>query len=58
MDSEFTVTIKDSDGKTFTRGWKNTANKLDAIRWTVESVDVPYYLDVNKIVEVIIGRGE
>lgn len=50
-----TITIIDSDGKTFSRKWKATANKLDAIRWTVESLDVPHYVDVNKIVEIKIS---
>jgi hypothetical protein len=46
------TTIVDSDGNTFSREWKSTVNRLDAIRWTVESQDVPFYVYVDKIAEV------
>lgn len=51
---EITVTIKDFNGKTFSRSWKNTDDKRNAIRWTLESGDLPYYLDIAEIVEITI----
>lgn len=51
---EITVTIKDFNGKTFSRSWKNTDDKRNAIRWTLESGDIPYYLDIAEIVEITI----
>lgn len=54
MKDEITVTIKDSKGKTFSRDWKNTNDKRNAIRWTLESGDLPYYLDIAEIVEIIV----
>ena len=47
-----TVTILDSKGDSFSRSWKSSANKLDAIRWTVQSEDVPYYVDIDKITDI------
>lgn len=52
---EITITIKDFKGNTFSRSWKSTANKIDAIRWTIESEDVPFYLEVNDIVEITVS---
>lgn len=49
-----TVTIKDSNGGSFSKNWAITANKLDAIRWTISSEDVPHYLDVDAIKEVTV----
>jgi hypothetical protein len=54
MNDEVTVTIKDSNGKTFSRDWKSTDDKRDAIRWTLESGDVPYYVDIANIVEITV----
>jgi hypothetical protein len=51
---EITVTIKDSKGKTFSRDWKNTDDKRNAIRWTLESGDLPYYVDIAEIVEITV----
>lgn len=55
MKDEITVTIKDSKGKTFSRDWKSTADKRDAIRWTLESGDVPYFVDIAEIVEITVN---
>lgn len=52
---EIRVTVKDAQGKTYTRDWKSTANRIDAIRWTIESPDVPYYFNVAEIVGVTIS---
>jgi hypothetical protein len=52
--NELIVTIKDSLGGEYTRRWKESANKLDAIRWTMESPDVPYYVHVDNIIEITI----
>lgn len=52
MSDEITVTVVDSKGKTFSRAWKDTDDKRYAIRWTLESGDLPYYLDVAEIVEI------
>lgn len=54
MKDEITVTIKDSKGKTFSRDWKNTDDKRNAIRWTLESGDLPYYVDIAEIVEITV----
>jgi hypothetical protein len=51
---EITVTIKDSNGNTFSRDWKNTDDKRDAIRWTLLNGDLPYILDIANIVEITI----
>lgn len=53
-----TVTIFDSKKGRFSRSWKSTANKLDAIRWTIESEDVPYYLNVDDITDVKVEVSE
>lgn len=55
MKDEITVTIKDSNGNTFSRDWKNTSDKRDAIRWTLESGDLPHYLDISKLIAITIG---
>lgn len=52
---EITVTFKDSKGKTFIRDWKNTSDKRDAIRWTLESGDLPYYINIAEIVEITVN---
>lgn len=52
-----TATIRDSDGKTFSRDWMNTANRLDVIRWTTEHGDAPYYVTVDKIIDVTITEN-
>jgi len=54
MKDEITVTIKDSKDRTFSRDWKNTDDKRDAIRWTLESRDLPHYLDIANIVEITV----
>lgn len=55
MKDEITVTIKDSKGKTFSRDWKNTSDKRNAIRWTLESGDLPYCIDIAEIVEITVS---
>lgn len=55
MKDEITVTFKDSEGKIFSRDWKNTNDKRNAIRWTLESRDLPYYVDIAKIVEITVN---
>lgn len=55
--NEIKVTIKDSKGNTFSKSWKNTDDKRNAIRWTLESGDVPYYVDVANIVEITVNKG-
>jgi hypothetical protein len=52
MKDEITVTIIDSKGKTFSRDWKNTDDKRNAIGWTLNSGDLPYYLNIAEIVEI------
>lgn len=52
MNDEITVTIKDSNGKTFSRDWKNTDDKRNAIRWTLENPDLPYYINIAEIKEI------
>lgn len=54
MKDEITVTITDSKGKTFSRDWKNTDDKRNAIRWTLESGDLPYYVDIAEIIEITV----
>jgi hypothetical protein len=54
LKDEITVTIKDSKGKTFSRDWKNTSDKRNAIRWTLEHGDLPYYIDIAEIVEITV----
>lgn len=54
MKDEVTVTIKDSKDKTFSRDWKNTSDKRNAIRWTLESGDLPYYVDIAEIVKITV----
>lgn len=58
MTDEITVTIKDSDGNTFSRDWQNTDDKRNAIRWTLESGDLPYILDISKLVEITIMKNK
>lgn len=55
MKDEITVTIKDSKGKTFSRDWKNTSDKRDALRWTLEHGDLPYYINISEIVEITVN---
>jgi len=55
MKTEVTVTIKDSKGKVFQRDWMNTDDKRNAIKWTLESGDLPYYLDIASIVEITVN---
>lgn len=54
---EITVTIKDSEGKTFSRDWKSTSDKRDAVRWTLEYGDVPYYVNIAEIVEITVKQS-
>jgi len=51
---EITVTIKDSENKTFSRNWKNTNDKRDAVRWTLEHGDLPYYINIASIIEIAV----
>jgi hypothetical protein len=55
---EIRITFKDSQGNTFTKDWKNTSDKRNAIRWTLESGDLPYCIDISKIVEMTIKEGK
>lgn len=41
---EIRVVITDSNGDAFCQDWKATADRRDAIRWTIEHGDLPYYL--------------
>lgn len=52
MKDEITVTVKDTDGKTFSRDWKNADDKRDAIRWTLTHGDLPYYVNIADIIEI------
>lgn len=54
MKDEITVRIKDVNDKVFSQDWKNTNDKRDAIRWTLESRDLPHYLDIANIVEITV----
>jgi hypothetical protein len=54
---EIRVEVKDHVGNTFTRDWKATADRLDAIRWTIGSGDLPHTLS-GAIVSIIIIPGE
>lgn len=49
-----TVVVTDDQGHTFKRDWKAEAGKRDVIRWTIESPDLPYYVDADHIVSVTI----
>jgi hypothetical protein len=54
---EIRVIIMDFNGKTFSKDWKNTSDKRNAIRWTLEHGDLPYYLDVAEIINIeVIGN--
>ena len=55
MKDVITVTIKDSKGKTFIRDWMNTDDKRNAIRWTLEHGDLPYYVDIAEIAEISVS---
>jgi hypothetical protein len=54
MEELIFVTIKDSNGNRFIKEWKITANKIDAVRWTLENSDLPHYIDINEIAEITI----
>ena len=41
---EIRVLVKDDQGNEFSRDWRATADRRDAIRWTIESGDLPYTL--------------
>jgi hypothetical protein len=53
-EDEITVTIKDLEGKVFSKDWKNGDDKRNTIRWTLENGDVPHYLDISKISQITI----
>lgn len=48
------VIVTDAHGKTFKREWLARANRRDAIRWTMEPTDLPYFIDEESIVSVTI----
>lgn len=58
MKDEITVTIIDSEGKTFSREWKNTSDKRNALKWTLEHGDLPYYVDIAKIIKITVSDNE
>lgn len=41
---EITVIVRDSKNNAFSQNWKGSADRKDAIRWTLENPDLPYYL--------------
>lgn len=49
------VTVSDTAGNTFSRDWKITAKNIDAIRWTIESQDLPHYVNEMAIENVVIS---
>lgn len=51
---EIEVKIQDEDGNTYSRGYAGTADKRDAIKWTLESGDLPYALDINRIAQITV----
>ena len=55
INDEITVMIKDSKGKTFSRDWKSTNDKRDAIRRTLEHGDLPYYVDIANIIGITVS---
>jgi hypothetical protein len=50
--AELVVLVHDSNSKQFRREWSETANRLDAIRWTIEDDDLPYYVSVENICNI------
>ena len=58
-DDEIEILIVDASGKTFHLVWKNTNDRTNAIKWTLESGDLPHYVDVAKIIQInVIGGKE
>jgi hypothetical protein len=55
---EIRVLVTDAQGNRFHRDWKATADRRDALRWTLESGDLPYYVEVAKIENIRIISGE
>lgn len=51
------IMVKDSDNCTYTREYSPSADKLDAIRWTITCPDIYYFLDVGKITEINVKMG-
>lgn len=51
------VLVTDDKGNTFHLDWKKSAKRGDAIRWTIESEDLFYYL-TGEIVKVEIITKE
>lgn len=51
---EIEVRIQDEDGNSYSRGYAGTADKRDAIRWTLESGDLPYAIDLTRIKQVTV----
>lgn len=49
---EIEVRIQDEDGHSYSRGYAGTADKRDAIRWTLEFGDLPNALDITRITQV------
>lgn len=54
---EIRVVVTDTEGNVFWREWRETADRIDAIRWTIESGDLPYALS-GKIKNIEIIHGE
>lgn len=48
------ITIWDNKGNNFSRDYKDTNDKRDAIRWTLESGDVPHYLNIGDISRITV----
>lgn len=55
---EVRVVVTDGEGKMFSRDWKATADPVDAIKWTIESRDLPYIINRDTICSVQIISGE
>lgn len=53
---EITITITDENGNTFSRDWKDTEDNRDAIRWTLQSEDLKYKVDISKIVDISVRK--
>lgn len=52
--TEITVTVRDSYNNSFSKSFLATADKRDAIRWTITHEDLPHHVDITKIVEVLV----
>lgn len=56
--NEIVVIITDTNGHQFKKQWSGTADKLDAIKWTLGyEEDFKYNLNVNEIIKIEIKEA-